>query len=179
MTAAKDWIVEGAAWKVGDNVNTESITPSRWLHEGPAPMRAHIAELLIPEFPKQVKEGDIWVGGTNLGCSSSRNAPKFLRAAGIGAVVCNTAARIFYRNAVNSGLPIFEIGPAAGEIAMGDRVQVDVRHGIVRNLTKGKTYQSKAFSGIVMNMLEAGSVTEFILANREKFPLLKKQPKQP
>ena len=79
------------------------------------------------------------MGGSNLGCSSSRNAPKFLRAAGVGAIVCNTASRIFYRNAVNSGLPIFEIGPAAYEIEMGDRVQVNVRKGIVRNLTKNRT----------------------------------------
>ena len=125
MSAQKEWIVEGNAWTVGDNVNTESITPSRWLHEGPGPMREHIAEMLIPEFPKKVQEGDVWVGGSNLGCSSSRNAPLFMRAAGLGVVICNTASRIFYRNCVNSGLPIFEIGAASSKFKTGDRVQVN------------------------------------------------------
>ena len=121
----KEWIVEGNVWKVGNNVNTESITPSRWLHEGHDLLMEHIGELLIPEFPKKVQKGDIWAGGTNLGCSSSRNAPLFLKDKGIGAVVCNSASRIFYRNAVNSGLPIFSIGEDAEKISMGDKLKVN------------------------------------------------------
>ena len=70
----KEWIVEGSVWKVGDNVNTESITPSKWLHEGHDLLMEHIGEILISDFPKKVKKDDIWAGGTNLGCSSSRNA---------------------------------------------------------------------------------------------------------
>jgi 3-isopropylmalate/(R)-2-methylmalate dehydratase small subunit len=175
MTAQKQWMIEGNAWKVGNNVNTESITPSRWLHEGPGPMREHIAEILIPEFPKQVKEGDIWCGGSNLGCSSSRNAPLYLRYAGIRAIICNTASRIFYRNAVNSGLPIFEIGAAADEIKQGDRVQVDVETATIKDLTTGKTVQAKPFPTMIMELLEAGSINGYILAHKEKFPLLKQR----
>jgi 3-isopropylmalate/(R)-2-methylmalate dehydratase small subunit len=173
MTAQKEWIVEGNAWKVGNNVNTESITPSRWLHEGPGPMREHIAEMLIPEFPKKVQEGDVWCGGTNLGCSSSRNAPLFMKHAGLRAIVCGTAARIFYRNAVNSGLPIFEIGDAADDFKQGDRVQVNIRTGAVKNLTTGKTAQAKPFPQMIMDLLEAGSVNGYIRAHKERFPLLK------
>jgi 3-isopropylmalate/(R)-2-methylmalate dehydratase small subunit len=172
MSAQKNWMVEGTAWRVGDNVNTESITPSRWLHEGPGPMREHIAEMLIPEFPKKVKEGDVWVGGSNLGCSSSRNAPLYMRKAGVGAVVCKTAARIFYRNAVNSGLPIFEIGDGVNDIKMGDRIQVDVRTGLIKNLTNGKSFQAKPFPQLIMDLLEAGGVNGYIRTHKEKFPLL-------
>ena len=94
----KEWMIEGTVWKVGDNVNTESITPSKWLHEGHEKVMEHIGEILIPEFPKKVKKGDIWVAGSNLGCSSSRNAPQFMRDKGIGVILCNSASRIFYRN---------------------------------------------------------------------------------
>ncbi len=118
-----EWTVEGTAWRVGNNVNTESITPSRWLHEGEAPMLEHIGEILIPEFPKKMNKGDFWVGGSNLGCSSSRNAPLFLKKKGIGVVLCHSASRIFYRNALNSGLPIFEIGDEVAKIRMGDRLK--------------------------------------------------------
>lgn len=172
MTTQKEWIVEGNAWRVGNNVNTESITPSRWLHEGPEPMREHIAELLIPEFPKKVQEGDVWFAGRNLGCSSSRNASLFLKHAGIRAVVCNTAARVFYRNAVNSGLPVFEIGDAVADFHQGDRVKVDVKTGLIKNLTTGKTAQAKPFPQMLMEVLEAGGINGYIRAHAEKFPLL-------
>jgi 3-isopropylmalate/(R)-2-methylmalate dehydratase small subunit len=172
MTAQKEWIVEGNAWKVGNNINTESITPSRWLHEGPGPMREHIAELLIPEFPKQVKEGDVWFGGTNLGCSSSRNAPLYMKYAGVRAIVCKTAARIFYRNAVNSGLPIFEIGDAVDNFKPGDRVRVDVHKGTITNLTTGQSAQAKPFPKMIMELLDAGSINDYIRAHKDRFPLL-------
>ena len=176
MTAPQEWIVEGNAWKVGHNVNTESITPSRWLHEGPGPMREHIAELLIPEFPKKVQEGDVWFAGTNLGCSSSRNASLYLKHAGIRAVVCQTAARVFYRNAVNSGLPVFEIGDAVADFRQGDRVQVNVRTGLIKNLTTGKIAQAKPFPPMIMDLLEAGGITGYIRTHAEKFPLLQVKP---
>ena len=139
----KEWIVEGNVWKVGNNVNTESITPSRWLHEGHDLLMAHIGELLIPEFPKKVQKGDIWAGGTNLGCSSSRNAPLFLKDKGVGAVVCNSASRIFYRNAVNSGLPIFSIGEDAEKIGMNDRLKINIKTGLIRNLKTGDSHSRK------------------------------------
>ncbi len=168
-----EWIVEGNAWKVGNNVNTESITPSKWLHEGHDLLMEHIGELLIPEFPKKVQTGDIWVGGTNLGCSSSRNAPLFLKDKGIGAVVCNSASRIFYRNAVNSGLPIFSIGDDATKISMGDRLKLDIKTGHIENMTSGEAYMAKAFPDFILAILEAGGIGPYILSRKSEYALLK------
>jgi len=174
ITKTKDhWTVEGTAWRVGNNVNTESITPSRWLHEGEAPMLEHIAEILIPEFPKEMSKDDVWVGGSNLGCSSSRNAPLFLRKKGIGVVLCHSASRIFYRNALNSGLPIFEIGDEVAKIRMGDRVRVDVIRGVIENLTNGQTIQAKPLPEFIMEILNAGGITQYILSRKSEYKLLR------
>ena len=170
---AKEWIVEGTVWKVGDNVNTESITPSKWLHEGRDSLMAHIGEILIPGFPKKVKNGDIWVGGSNLGCSSSRNAPLFLKDKGIGVILCHSASRIFYRNALNSGLPIFEIGKDAEKIHIGDRVRVNVRTGEIRNLTTGEEIRTKPLPDFIMAILEAGGINQYILSRKSEYKLLK------
>lgn len=169
----KEWIVEGNVWKVGNNINTESITPSKWLHEGHDLLMAHIGELLIPDFPNKVQRGDIWVGGTNLGCSSSRNAPLFLKDKGIGAIVCNGASRIFYRNAVSSGLPIFSIGEDAEKLNMGDRVRINVKRGHIQNLTSGEEFQAKSFPDFIMAILEAGGIGQYILSRKSEYNLLK------
>ena len=170
---SKEWIVEGNVWKVGNNVNTESITPSRWLHEGHDLLMEHIGELLIPEFPKKVQKGDIWAGGTNLGCSSSRNAPLFLKDKGVGAVVCISASRIFYRNAVNSGLPIFSIGEDAEKIGMNDRLKINIKTGLIRNLKTGDEFQAKPFPDFVMAILEAGGIGPYILSRKSEYKYLK------
>ena len=172
-TRSKEWIVEGTVWKVGDNVNTESITPSHWLHSGHELLMAHIGEMLIPEFPKEVKEGDIWAGGSNLGCSSSRNAPLFLKDKGIGVILCNSASRIFYRNALNSGLPIFEIGPDVQKIGMGDKVRVHVRTGKIENLSTGETLQASPLPDFIMDILEAGGINRYIVKHKKEYTLLK------
>lgn len=171
--AGKEWIVEGNVWRVGDNINTESITPSHWLHEGHAPLMEHIGEMLLPDFPKKMRPGDLWVAGTNLGCSSSRNAPLFLKDKGIGAVICASAARIFYRNGLNSGIPIFTIGEDAKKIGMGDRVRVDVRKARIENVTTGAVIQTKPFPDFVMAILEAGGITQYILTHKGEYGLLK------
>ncbi|OGP62111.1 MAG: hypothetical protein A2170_17545 [Deltaproteobacteria bacterium RBG_13_53_10] len=177
MVAAKEkdeeWIVEGTVWKVGDNVNTESITPSRWLHEGPNEIMEHIGEILIPDFPKRMKKGDIWVGGSNLGCSSSRNAPLYLKNKGIGVVVCHSASRIFYRNALNSGLPIFEVGKEVEKIGTGDRVRVNVKTGEIRNLTTGVEIKAKGLPEFIMAILESGGINQYILSRKSEYKLLK------
>jgi 3-isopropylmalate/(R)-2-methylmalate dehydratase small subunit len=169
----KEWIVEGAVWKVGNNVNTESITSSHWLHEGEKPLMEHIGEILIPDFPKKVKRGDVWAAGSNLGCSSSRNAPLFLRKKGIGVIVCHSASRIFYRNALNSGLPIFEIGDEIRKITMGDRIRVNVRTGEIKNLTTGKEIKAKPLPDFIMAILEAGGINQYILSRKSEYPFLK------
>jgi len=168
-----EWIIEGNVWKVSDNVNTESITPSKWLHEGREAIMEHIGELLIPDFPKKVKKGDIWAGGSNLGCSSSRNAPLFLKEKGIGAIVCESASRIFYRNALNSGLPIFEIGKEIEKIHMGDKLRIDVRKGEIKNLTTGEEIRVKPFPDFIMEILEAGGINQYILMKKSEYKLLK------
>ncbi len=171
----KAWVVEGRVWKVGDNVNTESITSSHWLHAGEDLLMEHIGELLIPEFPKEARKGDVWVGGSNLGCSSSRNAPLYLRRKGIGAIVCHSASRIFYRNSLNSGLPIFEIGTEVEKIKMGDRLKVDVRKAVIENLTTGDTLRAKPFPNFMMELLEAGGINPYILKHKKDYKLLKQE----
>lgn len=173
MVKEKDWFVEGTVWKVGDNINTESITPSKWLHEGREKVMEHIGEILIPGFPQKVRKGDIWVAGTNLGCSSSRNAPEFMRDKGIGVILCNTASRIFYRNCLNSGLPIFEIGKEVEKIGMGDRVRVNVRTGEIENLTTGAKIKAKGFPEFIMAILESGGINPYILSRKSEYKFLK------
>jgi 3-isopropylmalate/(R)-2-methylmalate dehydratase small subunit len=169
----KKWIVKGTVWRVGDNVNTESITPSHWLHMGEKPMLEHVGELLIPEFPKNIRKGDIWAGGSNLGCSSSRNAPLVLKKKGIGVVLCHSASRIFYRNALNSGLPIFEIREEIEKMRMGDQVQVDINSALIKNLTTGQTIQAKPLPEFIMEILNTGGIIGRILSRKKEYTLLK------
>jgi 3-isopropylmalate/(R)-2-methylmalate dehydratase small subunit len=169
----KEWIVEGNVWKVGDNVNTESITPTRWLHEGHDLLMEHIGEVLIPEFPKKVQKGDIWAGGSNLGCSSSRNAPLFLKDKGIAAIVCDSASRIFYRNAINAGLPIFAIGKEVEKINMGDKVRINVKKGEIKNLTNGAEMKANVYPDFIMKIVEAGGLNDYILSRKSEYKLLK------
>ena len=166
------WL-EGNVWKVGNNINTESITPSRWLHEGVDVLMEHIGELLIPEFPTKVRSGDFWVGGTNLGCSSSRNAPRFLKRKGIGAVLCNSASRIFYRNAINEGLPIFEIGTEVDTIRMGDRLRINVYTGEIHNRTTRIELEAKPYPDFIMRIVEAGGIGNYIISHKNEYKLLK------
>ena len=169
----KEWIVEGKVWRVGNNVNTESITPTKWLHEGHDLLMEHIGEVLIPEFPKKVKKGDIWVGGSNLGCSSSRNAPLFLKHKGIAAILCESASRIFYRNAINAGLPIFDIGKKVEKIKMGDTVRINVKTGDIKNLTNGVEIKAKVYPDFIMDIVEAGGIAKHILKRKSEYKLLK------
>ena len=168
----KGWI-EGNVWRVGNNVNTESITPSKWLHEGEALLMEHIGELLIPDFPARVQKGDLWVGGTNLGCSSSRNAPLFLKKKGISAVLCNSASRVFYRNAINAGLPIFDVGKEVEKIHMGDRVRLNVYTGEIKNLTTGEEIKAKPYPDFIMKIVEAGGIGNYIRIHKSEYKLLK------
>jgi len=133
----------------------------------------HIGELLIPDFPAKVQKGDFWVGGTNLGCSSSRNAPRFLKKKGIGAVLCNSASRIFYRNAINEGLPIFDIGKDVEKIRMGDRLRLNVYTGEIRDLTTGGVIKAKPYPDFIMRIVEAGGITSYIKNHRSEYKLLK------
>lgn len=168
-----DGWIEGNVWKVGNNVNTESITPSKWLHEGEEILMKHIGELLIPDFPTKVQKGDLLVGGTNLGCSSSRNAPLYLKKKGIGAVLCNSSSRIFYRNAINAGLPIFDIGKEVEKINMDNRVRLNVYTGEIKNLTTGEKIKAKPYPDFIMRIVEAGGIGSYIRSHKSEYQLLK------
>ena len=116
-------------------------------------------EPLDAEFPKRVKKGDIMVGGENFGCGSSReHAPAAIKAAGVDCVVASSFARIFYRNAINIGLPIMECPEAAAEIKAGDEVEIDFDSGLIRDITSGKEYKAQPFPPFIQNIIKAGGL---------------------
>ncbi|OHE19706.1 MAG: 3-isopropylmalate dehydratase, partial [Sulfurimonas sp. RIFOXYD12_FULL_36_11] len=133
--------IEGKVWKFGKDIDTDLIIAARYLNTSVAEELAkHVMEDADPEFVKKMNRGDIIVAGENFGCGSSReHAPIALKAAGVAAVIAPTFARIFYRNAFNMGLPIFELQESA-EIAEGDEISVDMNNGTVTNKTSGKVY---------------------------------------
>jgi 3-isopropylmalate/(R)-2-methylmalate dehydratase small subunit len=120
-----------------------------------------------------VKKGDIFVGGSNLGCSSSRNAPFYLKKKGIGAILCYSASRIFYRNALNAGLPIFDIGKEVEKIRMGDRVKINAYTGEIKNVTTGEGIKAKPYPGFIMRIVEAGGIGNYIRSRKSEYKLLK------
>ncbi len=155
--------IKGRAWKFGDDINTDEIIPARYLvTTDPKELAKHVMEDADPEFPKKVKPGDIIVAGKNFGCGSSReHAPLALKGAEIGAIIAESFARIFYRNAINLGLPIIESPEAAREIEEGDEVEIDLEKGIIRDLTKGKEYTFKPLPESLQKVFEAGGLMEY------------------
>jgi 3-isopropylmalate dehydratase, small subunit len=140
-------MIQGKVIKYGHNVDTDVIIPARYLNTSdPKELAQHCMEDLDKDFVKKVQPGDIMVAGKNFGCGSSReHAPIALKASGISCVIAETFARIFYRNAINIGLPIMECPEAAQDIEDGDTVSVDVYTGVITNITKNKTYQGTPF----------------------------------
>lgn len=159
MKAAK-----GNVFKFGDNVDTDVIIPARYLNSSePSELAAHCMEDIDREFIHQVKEGDIIVAEKNFGCGSSReHAPIAIKAAGVSCVIAETFARIFYRNAINIGLPIVECAQAAKEIENGDQVEVDFDSGIIKDLTKGTEYQGQAFPEFMQKIIAAEGLVNYI-----------------
>ena len=135
----------GLVFKYGDNVDTDVIIPARYLNSSdPKELATHCMEDIDKDFMKNVKAGDIIVADKNFGCGSSReHAPIAIKAAGVSCVIAETFARIFYRNAINIGLPIIECPEAAAGIAAGDEVEVDFDSGVITNKTKGTSFQGQ------------------------------------
>ena len=156
--------LEGTVFKYGDNVDTDVIIPARYLNSSdPKELASHCMEDIDKEFISRVKSGDIIVAAKNFGCGSSReHAPIAIKAAGVSIVIAETFARIFYRNAINIGLPIMECPEAAREIRAGDRVEVDLDSGIVTDVTKGKTWKGQAFPPFMQNIISAGGLIPYI-----------------
>lgn len=150
----------GTAHKYGDNVDTDVIIPARYLNTPDAKeLAAHCMEDIDKEFVNKVHEGDIMIGGFNFGCGSSReHAPLAIKTAGISCVIAKTFARIFYRNAINIGLPILECEAASDAISAGDKVEIDFDTGVITNVTKGETYNAEPFPEFIQDIISAGGL---------------------
>lgn len=158
-------MIKGRGWKFGDNIDTDVIIPARYLNTtDPQELATHCMEDADPEFSKKVKPGDIIVAGRNFGCGSSReHAPIAIKACGIACVIAESFARIFYRNAFNTGLLIIECPEAAKEAETGDELEVDVEDGKIVNLTKKKTYYFKPLPPFMKEILEDGGLIPHIM----------------
>ena len=154
----------GRVFKYGDNVDTDVIIPARYLNSSdPKELAAHCMEDIDKEFLNKVAEGDLIVATKNFGCGSSReHAPIAIKAAGVSCVIAETFARIFYRNAINIGLPIIECPQAAKSIEDGDQVEVDFDSGIITNKTKGESYQGQAFPEFMQRIIKAEGLVNYI-----------------
>ncbi len=154
----------GRVFKYGDNVDTDVIIPARYLNSSdPKELASHCMEDIDKEFVIQVGQGDLIVATKNFGCGSSReHAPIAIKAAGVSCVIAETFARIFYRNAINIGLPIIECPKAAQAIEAGDQVEVDFDSGVITNLTKQETYQGQAFPEFMQKIIAAEGLVNYI-----------------
>jgi len=154
--------LQGKVWKFGDNVDTDLIIAARYLNTSePSELAKYVMEDADPAFVSKMSAGDIIVAGENFGCGSSReHAPIALKAAGIAAVIAPTFARIFYRNAFNMGLPIFEL-PEAREIAEGDIVRIDMEAGEVINETQGRQYKFTPIPEFMQELVDAGGLIAY------------------
>jgi len=153
----------GKAWKYGDNVDTDVIIPARYLNVSTAQELAlHCLEDLDPGFAQAVQPGDVIVAGENFGCGSSReHAPLAIKGAEVRAVVARSFARIFYRNAINVGLPILESPAAAEAVQSGHELEIDLEAGRIRNLTTGETYQAEPYPPFMMDIINAGGLVPY------------------
>lgn len=154
----------GIVHKYGDNVDTDVIIPARYLNTAShQELAAHCMEDIDKGFVKKVKKGDIMVAEKNFGCGSSReHAPIAIQASGISCVIASTFARIFYRNAINIGLPILECEQAAKDIKNGDEISVDFDTGVITNQTTGKSYQAQPFPPFIQNIITKGGLLNAI-----------------
>lgn len=155
-------LITGKAHVYGDNIDTDRIIPGKYTKTlDLSDLAAHVLEDLDPQFSRQVKPGDILVAGDNFGCGSSREqAPLAIKAAGVAAVVGNSFARIFYRNAINIGLPVVEV--SGHDIQTGQELEVDLIGGRVRNLTSGRDYTATKMPQVMINILNAGGLVNYL-----------------
>ena len=164
MKAAK-----GTVFKYGDNVDTDVIIPARYLNSSdPAELATHCMEDIDASFVTKVQKGDIIVATKNFGCGSSReHAPIAIKASGVSCVIADTFARIFYRNAINIGLPIIECKEASEKIEAGDQVEIDFDSGMITNKTKGESYQGQAFPPFMQKIIAAEGLMNYINSKSE------------
>ena len=151
---------KGKVFKYPDNVDTDVISPARYLNTSDAnELTKHCMEDIDPEFINNVKKGDVMVAGWNFGCGSSReHAPLVIKTAGTGCVIAKSFARIFYRNSINIGLPILECPEAADAINAGDEVEVNFDTGVITDITTSKTFQAQPFPEFIQNIISKGGL---------------------
>ena len=154
----------GHVFKYGDNVDTDVIIPARYLNTSePKELAEHCMEDIDPDFVGKVSEGDIIVAEKNFGCGSSReHAPIAIKASHVSCVIAETFARIFYRNAINIGLPIIECAEASAAINAGDEVEVDFDTGIITDITTGEKFQGQAFPPFMQGIIDCGGLVNYI-----------------
>jgi 3-isopropylmalate/(R)-2-methylmalate dehydratase small subunit len=163
--------IVGKVWKYGNDVNTDLIVPGKYLElVDPEEMALHAMEGIDPEFPQKITKGDIVVGGANFGCGSSReHAPLALKYAGVGAVIAESFARIFYRNAINVGLPALECPGIIDAVEEGDQLEVDITGGKVRNLSKNVELKFVPLPGFMVEVLGEGGLVTYIKNHLEEW----------
>jgi 3-isopropylmalate/(R)-2-methylmalate dehydratase small subunit len=155
--------LSGKVWKYGANVDTDAIIPARYLSlSTPEELARHCMEDVDPKFAQKVQPGDIIVATTNFGCGSSReHAPLAIKGAGVSCVVANTFARIFYRNAINTGLPILECPAAVEGTDAGQTLEVELETGRIHNLDTGQTFQAEPYPDFMIGIIQAGGLVEY------------------
>ena len=153
----------GKAHKLGDNIDTDIIIPAKYLDTTSAEeLASHCMEGLDADFPGKVTAGDVLVGGANFGCGSSReHAPVALKAAGLSCVIAASFARIFFRNAINIGLPVMVCPEASAEIQPGDEVEIDLAAGVIKDLTRNTSYQAAPFPPFLQEIISAGGLIPY------------------
>ena len=157
-------ILEGKVWRYGDNIDTDVIIPARYLNSfDPKELASHCMVDIDETFAQNVVEGDIMVGGKNFGCGSSReHAPIAIKAAGVPVIVAANFARIFYRNGINIGLPLLEIGDDVEKIKAGHKLRIDVSAGTVENLTTGDVFKAQPLPGFIQDIAKAGGLVNYV-----------------
>ena len=153
----------GYCWKYNDNIDTDVIIPARYLNtSNEKELASHCMEDIDTTFSQEVKTGDIIIAGENFGCGSSReHAPIAIKASGVSVVIAKSFARIFFRNAINIGLPILEHPKLADECDKGDEILVNLENGIVTNISKNKTYECESFPKEIQNLINQGGLIEY------------------
>ena len=156
-------VIKGRVHKFGEDINTDDIVAAKYLVSTDAKeLGSHCMESIAPDFAKKVKEGDIIVAGKNFGCGSSReHAPLAIKGCGVKAVIAPSFAAIFFRNAINIGLPFLELADTS-KIADGDEVEIDLSSGTIRNLTRGQSYQTAPFPQFLQDLVKEGGLMKYI-----------------
>ncbi len=157
-------IIKGKAWKFKDNIDTDVIIPARYLNTSdPKELALHCMEDYDSEFVKKMNQGDIIVAGRNFGCGSSReHAPIALKAAGISCIIAPSFGRIFFRNAINIGLPIYESEEVVDQCSPGNILEVDTVQGVIKNLSKDKVYKTNLLPEFIQKVISVGGLREYV-----------------